>query len=452
MIASIFNTFVDYNDGEKLLYNSFRNSLVKLDKRSHEIYREISSDKYDEIDVSDPGVSSIVAELKEGGFVVDNDMNEADYVRVVDIQSRFSHKKHLKLTISVTADCNFNCTYCYQNNKKPKYMSGETENKIIDYVNERLETDGELSITWYGGEPLLALDTICRLSEAFIKIAGEREARYAAYIITNGYLLSRKVIEKLKQYRITGAQVTVDGVPEYHDRMRRLKNGKGTFDRIMANIRETVKGENGIRISIRINIGKGNCYSFPQFVDKLEEYGIKDKVTLAFTQLEPHEYLCQEINDAALTPEEYCEVYTRIADIAVEREVNHRIIPDRSMSHCSSTMKEGFLIGSDGKLYKCWNVVGIQSECVGEIGKDVKLAEGSLKWLAWDIFQNEMCRGCSILPLCMGGCPRKTIIRDSIVTPMDKCSYMRYNLPELIRILYRQRKRMREKFERSGHA
>jgi uncharacterized protein len=172
MIASLFNTVAEGDDGEKLLYNSFRDSLVRVDEETFKVYQGIARpDIYGAVDTDDPVVGAIIADLLRGGFFVDDGMNETDYVRVVDIQSRFVHGKKLALTIAVTGECNFKCAYCYEQIENPQSMSRETENKIIDYVGRRLERDGDLSVTWYGGEPLLALGTIGRLSEAFIRLA-----------------------------------------------------------------------------------------------------------------------------------------------------------------------------------------------------------------------------------------------------------------------------------------
>lgn len=435
MKPSLFNTLVELENGEKLLFNSFKGSLIKLGKDACDIYQKIISP--DEIDENDPLFSAAISDFKRGGFLVEDEFNEVDYIRVVDTMNRFSHSKQVSLTIAPTEDCNFDCIYCYENNKSPQYLSRENEEKIISYVKKKLEPEGLLSITWFGGEPLMAQDIICRLSEEFIKIAEEKKGLYSASIVTNGYLLNRKVAENLIKYKITMMQVTVDGAPEYHNGVRRLKNGGGTFDRILSNIRDVKDAFKELNITIRVNVGKENIDSFSRFVDKLEEYGIKNKVPVTFAEIEPREYLCQQVNDLTLTPKEFAKAYTELIELAVERRVPVSVLPC-DIAHCLSTKQEGLLIGSDGRLYKCWDVVGNQSEHVGEIGNDIK-TEKSLKWLAWDKFSKDMCSSCSVLPLCMGGCPRKSLVKDSIVNSMDHCSHLKYDLSDLIKILYKQR-------------
>ena len=38
------------------------------------------------------------------------------------------------ITFQVTEECCLACTYCYQINKKPTYMTEETAKKIVDFL------------------------------------------------------------------------------------------------------------------------------------------------------------------------------------------------------------------------------------------------------------------------------------------------------------------------------
>ena len=64
---------------------------------------------------------------------------------------------------------------------------------------------------WYGGEPLLAISPIERLTKKFKKICKRFNIEYSASIITNGYLLTEDVCNKLLDLDITDAQITLDG-------------------------------------------------------------------------------------------------------------------------------------------------------------------------------------------------------------------------------------------------
>jgi len=60
----------------------------------------------------------------------------------------------MSLIIAPTTGCNFECPYCFEPKKNPRSVTKETIDKIIDYVNNQKEIE-TVSLTWYGGEPLL---------------------------------------------------------------------------------------------------------------------------------------------------------------------------------------------------------------------------------------------------------------------------------------------------------
>ena len=73
----------------------------------------------------------------------------------------------LSLIIAPTTGCNFACPYCFEPKKNPKTMTREVEDRIIEYVRSRTLAEN-ISLTWYGGEPLLAFDIIERLYDRII--------------------------------------------------------------------------------------------------------------------------------------------------------------------------------------------------------------------------------------------------------------------------------------------
>jgi uncharacterized protein len=72
-----------------------------------------------------------------------------------------------KLIFLVTEQCNFRCTYCYENFEKGK-MSDDVIEGVIKYVEKRGPQLKNLNVHWFGGEPLLALDVIEKLSNQML--------------------------------------------------------------------------------------------------------------------------------------------------------------------------------------------------------------------------------------------------------------------------------------------
>lgn len=101
-------------------------------------------------------------------------------------------------------------------------MNDETANGIVNLVRNNANTINMLGVTWYGGEPLLEVNRIENLTKAFKEICNKNNVKYQANIVTNGYLLDKKMILRLIDLDITSIQITLDGTKEYHDQTRYL--------------------------------------------------------------------------------------------------------------------------------------------------------------------------------------------------------------------------------------
>ena len=94
------------------------------------------------------------------------------------------------LTICPTMGCNFDCPYCFEDHGRGK-MSPEVQDDVVALTERMLEASKatDLSVTWFGGEPLLAPDVIESLTQRLMALVEERGGTYSAGVITNGYLM-----------------------------------------------------------------------------------------------------------------------------------------------------------------------------------------------------------------------------------------------------------------------
>lgn len=183
----------------------------------------------------------------------------------------------LSFTIQPTANCQFGCYYCGQNHV-PHLMTEEVENFCLHRIKNAASKNGRykrLSITWYGGEPLLGLKVIEKLSMKIQKLCHDLKFKYRADMVTNGYLLQKDTfLNLLIRHHVKKYQITLDGVARTHDKRRILKhNGGKTFDVIYKNIKEIVRLpeyiEYDAHITIRINIDKTNYLEVDELLNKL---------------------------------------------------------------------------------------------------------------------------------------------------------------------------------------
>jgi uncharacterized protein len=212
---SRYNLILPWEEGNLLAYNTHTNGLARIET---DVWAKISANG----DSHDPlcGLQDndrdreIMSKLVTGRFVVPRDLDELDYLEVYYNQAKFSTNT-LGLTIAPTLACNFRCDYCYEE-RRANYMTREVEQAIVEFIRRTIHSLRALSITWYGGEPLLALNTIERLSAEFIALCDEHSCQYGASMVTNGYLLTPATASSLESMRVGTVQVTLDGLPHTH--------------------------------------------------------------------------------------------------------------------------------------------------------------------------------------------------------------------------------------------
>src|SRR5205085_3006618 len=128
---------------------------------------------------------------------------------------------------------------------------------------------------FFGGEPLLNLPVMYYLSERMHAAAGARDLPIEIQIITNGLLLTEEVVDRMVPCGLTGVKITLDGDRDAHNRMRPLRGGQGTFDRLIENIRN-VAGRTSIAIGG--NFDESSADSFSGLIDFLSQQDFADKL------------------------------------------------------------------------------------------------------------------------------------------------------------------------------
>jgi uncharacterized protein len=132
----------------------------------------------------------------------------------------------MDLTLILTEDCNLRCTYCYQKQFRPTAMPAETGIAAVRAALER-ETES-LSLTFFGGEPLLQADTLFQVLRAARELEREFRVPVTAKVPTNGLLLDDAFLDHAAA---TGLFVSLsfDGIRPAQDAGRISLDGSGSF-------------------------------------------------------------------------------------------------------------------------------------------------------------------------------------------------------------------------------
>lgn len=406
-VGSFYNIFVPLIK-DTLVFNSVSGALTIWDKSDLSQYN-------DSINKSDSVSSNEIREFVKNGYIVPANLNELD-----DQENRYNNARNdsssLTLTVAPTMACNFGCDYCFQGHDKPSdKMDERVQDAFIKYLKIKVKEIKVLSITWYGGEPLLGLKIIESLSKRIIPLCKKNNVSYSSMIVTNGFKLDLKTAQTLFSLGITKAQITIDGSEENHDVMRPLLSKKGTYKKIVANMESWIN-EVPLHAIIRINIDERNKESVEELLNDLKSRGFSNlnNFGVYFAPIEAITDVCQGCNDNALGKRNYASLETNLYSYAYDLGLCPLPRPPIHHGMCQAIKPNGLLLLPTGHLHKCWDTVHDPGHIIGTIFnvEQTKHHPKYKPWVNWSPFKIDTCRNCKIISNCAGACAHKFINPD----------------------------------------
>ncbi len=435
MRISRYSHFIPWSKDHLIAYNARSGGMAVMTTESYARYTELAR----KIESGETGSLTadetvLIDQLRHGSFVCESRRDELDELHFWHNMARYD-RSMLSLSILPTLACNMACRYCYEGEKKG-LMSDEIIDQTIQFVQEQSETLRLLAVNWFGGEPLLAMNIIERFGKVFVNMQQEHKLMLNSIIVTNGYLLTKDTVDRLKTFGVQGAQITLDGPASIHDVKRPLKNGGKSFRTIVDNITYAC---DHMRIAVRVNIDKDTSAEiFGQLLTELEQAGLREKIGVNFGHIEPLSAACSDISEACYNVIEFAKVETDFFRILSERGFLVSRLPMPAPITCISQHVNSFLVDPLGRLYKCFAQVGDPSKSIGRIGEAVQFDHPNFTSLFdFDPYTSEECRSCSILPVCTGGCPE--IRTHSDRAKEEHCCTWKYNLQPMVDIIAHSR-------------
>ena len=319
---------------------------------------------------------------------------------------------NVSLTICPTMGCNLDCPYCFENHKSGK-MNPAVQDDIAALAERMLDVSRakKLSVTWFGGEPLLVPDVIESLSERLISLAEKKGVKYVSEIITNGYLLDQKTADMLDRLKVDHYQITLDGIGAAHDATRHLAGGGPTFERITKNLRSVkIRGH----IDIRHNVHSGNLSEVEKLRALIAEIAKESGNDL--------EYYTSPVTDSPAAEKRGKQVDLLCgsdeSEIGLMRQIDDL---SQAKGHFCGAHNLWFIgIDDQGRLNKCWEDSDKSEHCFGTAAKwdpadPLNTADHPDMLTAYintsGVLDDPECRKCVWLPVCRGGCPHKRLFR-----------------------------------------
>ncbi len=380
--------------------------------------------------------------LKRRGYLTQKTVEEesALFEKMVSTLHNSASHRAPRYFLMPTYNCNLRCPYCYQDHMRsnPAFrhlLDTTMQPELVDRLFEAMPQinahhgvpdnghSSELSIGFYGGEPLLAQNRPI-IEYVINKALAQDEARFSA--ITNATEL-HAYRDLLGPEKISSLQITLDGPPTEHDQRRIYADGSGSFERIASNI--TLALDLGVRVSLRMNIDRNNIHQLPELADEIVARGWDgyrrfsthtSAISAANEKTDVKTTMSPWKLDKALT--ETCQQYPNMQVIRrpsdrlkdqirgiFDRQEKPSLKPSFCGAHTSAYILDPF-----GDLYVCWERTGDPQIRIGHISQEGDLvlnSEVEQIWRSRTVACNPTCSQCRYALYCGGGCAARALDR-----------------------------------------
>ena len=352
--------------------------------------------------------------LEKRGYITKLTINEEiEYVR--RLAFALYRKENIltcNFTVVVTYDCNFRCPYCYEKDivRTTNSFSQEMTDSLFKTI-QAIAPERKLRkniITLYGGEPFMKENYE---NVKFLVRRGITEGfRFSA--ITNGYDLDRYE-DLLGPDSICHIQVTIDGMPDLHNKKRIHKCGIPTFDKIIQNIALAL--EKKVRVTIRVNTDSQNIHQLKELQQIFTEKGYTNNAQFHMYSALLRNHADQNAPKNVMNQKEYIE---QIKNLDVDCSFHDYGLSDKiatsikrnkpislGVSFCGA-QNRGFVLDPLGNIYPCWEVVNQKEHLLGKYNQDGIQWNDAVndRWRSSKIADRK-CVECKYVFLCRGGCP-----------------------------------------------
>jgi uncharacterized protein len=288
-------------------------------------------------------------------------------------------------------------------------MDHDVMMRSVDFALEASGNSNELSIGFFGGEPLLNFKIIREAVEYSKAGAEKRNKKVDFRMTTNATLLSREIMKFLEKENFA-LLFSIDGPQKIHDRMRKFKGGIPSFQCVMKNIKK-YSNNYSADFTVRGTFTRATP-NFSEQVLFLNRQGFKS-VSVEPAQLNPEDPN-SITSDGEIMRIKY--EYDRLADIYLESfrsgspihffHFDHCLIkllqPHPHHSECGSGA--GLIsITPDGKIFPCFEAVVEEENCIGHIDSGFYPEKRNV-FSKMFVDTREGCRECWLRYYCGGGC------------------------------------------------
>ena len=348
-------------------------------------------------------------ELKKAGQLFAQD----DYI---DVSRYIPVNAPVKaLCLHVAHDCNLRCKYCFASTgdfgQGRKIMPPEIAKKAIDFVIARSGVRHNIEVDFFGGEPLMALDTVTQTVDYARSLEEKYNKKFRFTITTNGLLLDEDKRKYINE-NMDNCVLSLDGRREVNDEFRKTVAGTGSYDTIVPKFKALVdERDPNLDYYARGTFTSHNL-DFAEDVLSIADAGF-DRLSVEPVTADPGcGYDLTEDDLPKIEAE-----YDRLTDIMLERKKEGKpftffhFMVDLDQGPCVVKRLRGCGAGyeyvavtPDGDIYPCHQFVGKDEFKQGSVLDQSFNMDIAQKFAGMNIYSRPKCQKCWAKFYCSGGC------------------------------------------------
>ena len=432
--------------GEYFLYSTSLNQFFKIDYPTYvffklhlqysfsETKRLLSEQKLFPANIVDE-VSNDVSEIINKGIlrIPKFSISDSEFKRQLDHRYTVPWNK---LELALTEKCNLACLYCYcstcRDIPEKGTMSTEVARKAISWLFSVCGNSETVSITFFGGEPLLNKEVLFFAVNYSQELAKRYSKKIFYSMTTNGTLLDNDIISIIKRYNF-GLMVSLDGPADIHNRQCPTSTGQGSYDLATTGIKKLMARRRAVTVRCTMT------HPIPRMLDLIsffENFGFTRIVlgrTVNPVNASPVDFTEEDFIEALRQERE--EIIPWILDkLAKGQKPKYfpyaKFLADQEKGGSSITCspfrcgacRGTTTVSGDGTLYPCHRFVGMQAWKLGNIQNGPNIDRCKKFWSDYRKAIMGKCDSCWMWNLCHGPCPWEIAQADGTFNlSLDKC-------------------------------
>lgn len=193
---------------------------------------------------------------------------EYDMLLVQETRKRLYEKPILNnLFLELTSRCNARCEHCGSrcdgNTQGEEVSTEDLKNTLKDIAEHYDPNSVFLNVT--GGEPLMRKDFFEIMNYA-------ADLGYYWGMTSNGMLITKNMVKKLEEARMSTVSISIDGLRETHESFRKVPN---CFDNILNGIRMMQESDIIKTVQVTTVVNKKNIHELEDIYQLLLDNGVQ---------------------------------------------------------------------------------------------------------------------------------------------------------------------------------